>query len=215
MDQSDLSGIEAAVMAKLNPSTPQPQRLPPEPSLSKKRRKKRRKTPQLPITQTVRSAIKDAAKAAEKRVLSLAIVQTQNAVETEEKASNSTNSPPVVKATGFCASVRPQNSSRDRRVDAKRPSSGSSKKRRTPGDAFQFVEEFRREVGQFGAQGLAKKDKQSYEMAQLIKLGCRPPKNEKIPIGMLIEDRKRKKIAEAKKKEMDIATGMLVRSKRK
>lgn len=82
-------------------------------------------------------------------------------------------------------------------------------------DAAQFVDSHRREVGRFGSRALDKRERKSFDAAELIRLGCRPPKNNKIPIGLLIRKRQKQKVREAKKKEMDLATGMLVRSKRK
>lgn len=82
-------------------------------------------------------------------------------------------------------------------------------------DVADYVDTHRREVGRFGSQGLDKRDKRAYQTAQLVKLGCKPPKNPKMPIGLLQRVRQRQSQRQQEKKEMDIATGMLVRSRRK
>lgn len=82
-------------------------------------------------------------------------------------------------------------------------------------DAAQFVDSHRREVSRFGSRALDKRERKSFEAAEMIRLGCRRPKNPKMPIGLLIRKREKQKVRGAKKKEMDLATGMLVRSKRK
>lgn len=82
-------------------------------------------------------------------------------------------------------------------------------------DVADYVDTHRREVGRFGSEGLEKRDKRSYQTAQLVKLGCKPPKNPKMPIGLLQRVRQRQRDRDQEKKEMDRATGMLVRSRRK
>lgn len=82
-------------------------------------------------------------------------------------------------------------------------------------DAVQFVNTFRREVGQFGSKALDKKRKRAYQTDELVKLGCRPPKNKKMPIGVLQEERRKEKERAAEEKELQLASGMLVRSKRR
>lgn len=79
----------------------------------------------------------------------------------------------------------------------------------------QFVDDHRREIGRFGSKALLKKDRRAYEIEELTKLGCRPPKSQKMPIGLLQEKRKKEKEQLARKKQMDLESGMLIRSKRK
>lgn len=78
-----------------------------------------------------------------------------------------------------------------------------------------FVEEHRREIGRFGSKALDKKDRRAYETNDLIRLGCRPPKRQKMAIGILQQKRKKEKEDLKRKKQMDLESGMLVRSRRR
>ncbi|CAN8068017.1 unnamed protein product [Agarophyton chilense] len=82
-------------------------------------------------------------------------------------------------------------------------------------DAAHFVNAHRTEVGDFGSQALRRRDRKKYHTAKLVKLGCRPPKNQKMPIGLLQKRRKREKLNAQKQKKRDLATGMLLRIKRR
>lgn len=78
-----------------------------------------------------------------------------------------------------------------------------------------FVNVHRSEIGNFGASGLDKKTAKDYEVENLVKLGCRRPKNPKMPLWMLQRQRQKEKERATKKKEVDIVSGMLTRSKRR
>lgn len=82
-------------------------------------------------------------------------------------------------------------------------------------DSREMVEAFRREVGVLGSTALGKKDRSNYETAELVRLGCKPPRNQKMPLGLLLAKRKKEKLQAEKDKQHKLETGMLVRSKRK
>lgn len=88
-------------------------------------------------------------------------------------------------------------------------------RRNTSMSVARFVEEHRREIGRFGSKALDKKDRRAYEVEDLARLGCRPPKQQKMPIGILQQKRKKEKEQLALKKQADLESGMLVRSRRR
>ena len=81
-------------------------------------------------------------------------------------------------------------------------------------DPMRYVERHRSEVGDLGCSALGKKEKKKYELARLAKLGCKPPKNQRKPIGILVGIRKKEKERAKKQKERMLETGMLVRARR-
>lgn len=98
-----------------------------------------------------------------------------------------------------------------------RPLSKKQRKlsRNTSMSVARFVEEHRREIGRFGSKALDKNDRRAYEAEDLARLGCRPPKRQKMPIGILQQKRKKEKEQLARKKQTDLESGMLVRSRRR
>ncbi len=82
-------------------------------------------------------------------------------------------------------------------------------------NAARFVEEHRFEVGALGSSGLNKRQKKAYQAAQLLRLGCRAPRNQKMPIAMLIGMRRKQKEREEKEKQKKLEEGVLISSKRK
>lgn len=119
----------------------------------------------------------------------------------------------IMKAADFNGRVRHTKRGRSKLSEVERDPSRKSEGNEF--DAIEYVESYRREVGRFGSQGLHKRDRKQYETAQLVSLGCRKPKNQKMPIGVLVKKREYQKTREERKKAMDLATGMLVRSKRR
>lgn len=81
--------------------------------------------------------------------------------------------------------------------------------------SFAFVEKFRREVGEVGAAALGKKDKKMFEARRRAELGMKAVKPQTMPLPMLVGVRKKRKEREAKAKELALASGMLIKSKRK
>lgn len=81
--------------------------------------------------------------------------------------------------------------------------------------AMVFVEKHRREVVELGATALAKKDRRAFEERQRREQGCRPLKQQKMPLPMLLGIRKKQRARETKAKELALASGMLIKSKRK
>lgn len=81
--------------------------------------------------------------------------------------------------------------------------------------SFAFVEKFRREVGEVGAAALEKKDKKMFEARKREELGLWEVKPQTMPLPMLVGVRKKQRAREKKAKELALASGMLVRSKRK
>lgn len=82
-------------------------------------------------------------------------------------------------------------------------------------NARDFVETHRFEVGALGSSALAKKERKLYQNAQLLRLGCRRPKNLRMPIGMLNGMRKKQREDAKKEKQRLVEEGMLVSSKRR
>lgn len=81
--------------------------------------------------------------------------------------------------------------------------------------SFAFVEKFRREVGEVGAAALGKKDKKMFEARRRAELGMKEVKPQTMPLPMLVGVRKKQKERETKAKELALASGMLIKSKRK
>lgn len=81
--------------------------------------------------------------------------------------------------------------------------------------AAAFVEQHRFEVGKLGARALEKRERKAYEAAMLLRLGCRPPRNQKMPIGLLIEQRSKEKARALEDREKKREEGVLISSKRK
>lgn len=81
--------------------------------------------------------------------------------------------------------------------------------------AFAFVEKHRREVGDLGAAALAKKDKKKFDARRRLEAGLKPLKSQKLPLPMLLGMRKKQRHRDIQEKDLALATGMLIRSKRK
>lgn len=81
--------------------------------------------------------------------------------------------------------------------------------------AFAFVEKHRREVGDLGATALEKKDKKAFEARRRLEAGLKPLKSQKLPLPMLLGMRKKQRVRAGREKELALASGMLIRSKRK
>jgi Domain of unknown function (DUF4602) len=81
--------------------------------------------------------------------------------------------------------------------------------------ASAFVEKHRREVGELGATALEKKDQKAYEARRRLEQGCKRLKSQKLPLPMLLGMRKKQRARDVKAKELALASGMLIRSKRK
>lgn len=80
--------------------------------------------------------------------------------------------------------------------------------------ALRFVEQHRFEVGAFGSSGLEKRDKKAYRAAQLLRLGCRAPRKQKMPIAILLGMRKKQQERDQREKESKREEGVLISSKR-
>lgn len=215
--QKDTTDIEALVMEKLSYASPSPAKdeglsLP---DTSRKRTHKRRNrklsSSSPPVPDDVNLLTENfahAAKEAENRALRLALTGSRGRRrEQPVHRSIPTTAAKVVQA----ADMKEQAPARTPHFQANNDANGKD----VSADAAEIVEKYRREVGRFGSRALHKSDRKKYETSQLQKLGCRKPKNEKMPIGILTKKRKYQKIRERKKKEMDTATGMLVRAGRK
>lgn len=243
-EQSD-SELEATVMKFLSHSTAYKSATESEEPNSSveppKRQKRRKKRPSKVLVKSnetdmeaLRKSIADSAKKAEQRAVALAVVQprTSNAASESFKIAlrpENSNAVPVIMHNTIdgkhgIVGVGEKGSGilkRRRRGDVMSQGDDQNKvamARVETGnevDAMQFVDKHRREVGRFGSRALGKRDRKRYDTAELVKLGCRRPKNQKMPIGVLEETRKYIKMKEAQKKEMDLASGMLVRSKRR
>lgn len=121
----------------------------------------------------------------------------------------------VIKAPGFGHGPAQRKGLWSKRERTKASNISKPSPRMIKVDVAQFVDDHRREIGRFGANALTKKVAQEYETAELVKLGCRPLKSPKMPIGLLQEKRKKEKERAAKQRELDFASGMLIRSKRR
>ena len=191
-------------------------------SKSIKKKKKRKRRPQmneLP-SQIESKALEEkqiSQKLTRQRALETAILQKRpvsklnNSIQTSSTSKTASN-----KSNTSFDSLRLRNPRKNRR-----PSRNDDSKSQKDGNEEEkiksietYVDKHRREVGQYGAQGLHKRDKQKFRQAELLKLGCRKPKAQKMPVATLIRKRQIQKFRDAKKKEMDLATGMLVRSRR-
>lgn len=194
---------------------------------SKKRKRKQShlKTKEGQDTMNLSQMVSEATILAEKRILEQTLIRPRNtepstasralAPSYSEYPDHKSSGPVIVKAGDV--GVRHPPGKKDRKS---RSISGSGKGDKDDSnaqelDAAEFVDSHRREIGRFGSQALHKYDRKSFEKAERIRLGCRQPKNQKVPIGLLITKRRKQNIKAAKKKEMDLATGMLVRSKRR
>lgn len=102
-----------------------------------------------------------------------------------------------------------------RLVDERTQRKQHGKGQNTSTSIAQFVERHRHEIGRFGSKALQKRDRRAYETQELIRLGCRPPKREKMPIALLQQKRRKEKEELARKKQEDLETGMLMRSRRR
>jgi Domain of unknown function (DUF4602) len=78
-----------------------------------------------------------------------------------------------------------------------------------------FVDEHRRDVSELGASALSKKDKRAYEARRRVEQGCLPLKEQTKPLPMLLGMRKKQRERDAIAKELALASGMLIRSKRR
>lgn len=235
-DEKDTTDIEAAVLSRLFPSDWEKSDIAPrsvshrERSNIKFAKKSRKRRKSALDTEANPSSVKDfvpfqnkiieAASVAEKGVLDQMIIRragsSGHSISGKQRISPPANklqtAPIVVKALDLL----PQ--SQERHGKTWSPGSKDKKKKRGVAEdleATEYVDKYRREVGRFGSQALQKRDRKSFEAAERLRLGCRAPKNQKMPIATLIAKRKKQKSLAAKKKEMDLAAGMLVRSKRR
>lgn len=213
--QDSDSELEAKICQALTYSTPQPAKDNQAP-VSKKgiRKRKRRTARDLDKSadddlRSLKETIAEAEKRAEERAKKLVLVRPkQNAPRSNLKPAGKKKGIPAVVIAGELNDKAPPKWKNERSNEGGKDDVESI-------DARQFVEQHRSEIGQFGSRGLHKRDRKQYETAHLVKLGCRRPKNQKMPIGVLVKKRRYQNIREQKKKDMDIATGMLVRTKRK
>ncbi|PXF48716.1 hypothetical protein BWQ96_01568 [Gracilariopsis chorda] len=226
---SDDSDIESLLMKRLMEplSTPRRQQLPqaqneqsqtqPDSVTPRKRiahlgrRRKRPRPERVTQLEAIRNSFAEKSNDAQEAALALAMVRPLRTLTSPNKATSpSTQS---TRATNSVIKVRefPQPMAKNT------PTSGEQQPQQEAFtvDASRFVDTHRREVGRFGSQALHRRDRNKYELAQLIKLGCRKPKGQKMPIALLQKHRKRNKMKAQKKKEQDLASGMLLRSKRK
>lgn len=216
---ADDSDIESLLMKRLMEplSTPQTE-LPPSPDSTTPRkpvarlrsRRKRPRSETLSRFKTIRKAFTENSKAAQQTALALAVVRPQRTLTPSRNTPSA--STPSASPTTSIVKVRelPQPPPRS----TPKSSEKQPQQHAFTVDASHFVESHRREVGRFGSQSLHRRDRKKYQLAQLIKLGCRKPKGQKMPIGLLQEQRKRDKIRAQKKKQQHVASGMLLRSKR-
>lgn len=169
------------------------------------------------------------ARKAQKHALKLALVQTTSKTVTKRSSASASASwhkpstqrpksgPVVVKAAQLCDKPFPRGWRAKRRHN--KLSGGITKDGQHAGpsklDAMEFVDAHRREIGRFGSKALDKRNKRAYEIEDLVKLGCRHPIKQKMPIGLLQHKRKKEKDRLAHEKEMNLASGMLIRSKRR
>lgn len=102
-----------------------------------------------------------------------------------------------------------------RRGGRRNGKNGNFAKEKEEESALRFVEQHRFEVGAFGSSGLDKRDKKAYRASQLLRLGCRAPRKQKMPIAILLGMRKKQKERDQKEKEKKREEGVLISSKRK
>ncbi len=100
-------------------------------------------------------------------------------------------------------------------IAKKRRSSSRRADTRTEKNAAQLVERFRHEVGALGAAGLQKRERKAYDEAVLDRLGFRRPKNQKMPLTLLEEQRRKEKLRLQQEKEKKLEEGVLLSAKRK
>eukprot|EP00171_Calliarthron_tuberculosum_P003435 IDg3435t1 len=86
--------------------------------------------------------------------------------------------------------------------------------REDPVNAAAYVERHRFEVGALGSAALQKRQRKAYESATLLRLGCRAPKNQKLPIGTLVGMRKKKKERHVKEREKKREEGLYTQERR-
>lgn len=79
----------------------------------------------------------------------------------------------------------------------------------------QFVNDHRTQVGNLGASALDKKSAKEYEIEKLVKLGCKRPKNIKMPLQMLQNKRANERKKEEKQRELDRQNGIYNKIKSK
>lgn len=169
----------------------------------------------------MRKDLAEAARKAQQHALKVALVKDGSSFKKGHAASSkkpvvpSTKETLVVKARDFKSVYAERRSMSRKRSRAVPPSIEKPQSKENVVNVEEFVNSHRREVGRFGANALDKRNKRSFETAELVKLGCRPPKNEKMPIWLLQGRRKKEKERAAQQKELDLASGMLVRSKRR
>lgn len=202
------SSLEALVMSRLHKPTPAPVRESPETpiprSLKRRKKRSRRRVPP-PISPSAPSIPPTSSTQAE--ILSKTLVKTPKVVQRESQSSRRWSLPTTRNSSED--QIRGVSTGRIRKSD------NNNKSTMERVDAVRFVEQHRREVNWYGSKGLTKKDRKKFEMEERIKLGCRRPKNEKVPIGILQGMRKKEKERAKKQKELDLASGMLIRSKRR
>lgn len=243
MDFSSDSDLEAAIQSRLQKCTDSPPASPSSqpsaiagnpPSRTTKARNPRRRdrhrrrrsldpdtaSPPLSTEMALRSALHESATASTKRAVSLALVTAQVSSSTTSHPSPSIASRPptrVVRARSLPSALSLHGGIR-KRAHAKAQLHNSVKlqvaRNDDAEDAASFVDEYRREIGRFGASGLDKSARREFELADMQKLGCRKPKNERVPIGILQRRRRNDRESAREKRESDLASGMLVRSKR-
>lgn len=167
----------------------------------------------------MRKELREASRKAQEHALKVALVNhdssfSKGRVAPERNDALPTKETVVVKARDFRNTYAERRAVSRKRSRGVTPTIEKPQPKNTIANIKQFVDSHRREVGRFGATALDKKNKRAFETAELVKLGCRPPKNQKMPIGLLQARRKKEKERAAEQKELDIASGMLIRSKR-
>ena len=206
--------LEAKICAKLNYSAPPPEKDdgPIVKTTVRKKRKKRSRPSVLSAEDDYRSLQKSIVESeafAQERAKQLALVQPQRDIEQSAAASGHANADGSMEIQARELNDKPQQMTEQ--DDAQR----TNRKEQAGIDMQQYVERHRGIIGKLGAAGLNKRERRAYETAQLVKLGCRKPKNQKMPISMLANQRRNEKKRAKQKKELDLVTGMLVRVKRK
>lgn len=223
--EEDLDAIEAAIEHRLHSWDSGPEALPEsskqrQPPVKCKRKRavgrKARNGPgqQSSRTQLLEEAVSAKASAVESAV-ALLMVQPQPSAIT---AAQSTADVQVVRNGEHKSAPEYSNDSRVTSCGSKgekRDQYIRSTSQVEHQSATAYVEQHRREVGELGASALSKRNKKEYEARKRLEQGCKVLKQQKMPLPMLLGVRKKQRQRDLKAKELALASGMLIRSKRR
>lgn len=218
-DNESIATVEAAVEARLSAwASPSDSNIPHN---TVKRRRKRQKQPHKPQkppppplhptpppSHLLQSSLSASAAAIEARLLKRTLIRPRD------------SPPPKLPVAAAVPAFSPSNASKFTRArssfeNKSKPQQQKGEQNTNLVDAVQFVESHRREVNHFGATALHKRDRKAFETTERVRLGCRPPKPQKMPIGLLQAMRRNQKAREENQRQLDIASGMLIRCKRR